>query len=642
MKDIDTIITTTLKRSQRPPRNSGDPCEAIFSRAALFTDPVLACLRREETMAEGSYESIENVLFNRLDALAHNGSGLLSDAGNDAADTNIAALIAAETVVPQGNWDALEERLMERIAAAPCTQTIEKRPLEKMRYVWPVMPILASIIRYRSIQIALVACVAGVTMLSIAISRGWRTDLASTITQASGSAYRSDLGIPVAHGATLACSNGGSMTLMNDAGSVSLSDDVSLTIAEANNHNIEYRIFTGADRRNGRIAFDVEKRIKGQRFVVVTPWYEIHVVGTRFVLEQETGGALATTITEGRVRIESPGMNDLYVDAGQTFSMDAAHKAWRVEIAQSLAETEKAFGGDGMPEGKTRLTVLSTPADAEVYIGGIYKGVTPYAVLRSDGACAVSVRLEGYGTRDTVVELRDSGTTIEMVLSPDEARALEAPVDSALRTGATLKDPGAMVIPVLPGEKAMDSVARAAQAHTALVVRVRRQLDSAQQHESVSWKNALKIYRDLAEDLSTPPLYRQTALFSLGRLEADRMKDTVAAIKDFGTYCIVYPDGLFTGEALLRLAELEVRRNPSSAIEYFQRFLTVDPRHPRRADVAYHLGLLLAQQDNFSEAIKMYGIALEQLGSKSGKRRKEIEQMIVAAQAARSLSRGMK
>jgi cytochrome c-type biogenesis protein CcmH/NrfG len=68
----------------------------------------------------------------------------------------------------------------------------------------------------------------------------------------------------------------------------------------------------------------------------------------------------------------------------------------------------------------------------------------------------------------------------------------------------------------------------------------------------------------------------------------------------------------------------------------------VDPRNPRRADVAYHLGLLLAQQENNSEAIKMYGIALEQLGSKSAKRRKEIEQMIGAAQATGSLSRGTK
>ena len=56
----------------------------------------------------------------------------------------------------------------------------------------------------------------------------------------------------------------------------------------------------------------------------------------------------------------------------------------------------------------------------------------------------------------------------------------------------------------------------------------------------------------------------------------------------------------------------------------------------------YHLGLLLAQQDNFSEAIKMYSIALEQLGSKSAKRRKEIEQMIGAAQAAGSFSQGTK
>ena len=640
MKDIDAIISTTLKGSQCPPRDESDPCDAIFSRAAPFEDPVLAYLRKEEPRPEGVYESIENKLFNRLDTLTHNGSERPSEPGKEVADEDIEALIAAETVMPQGNWDALEERLMERIASTPETQTPEKRPQEQPRYVWPLMPFLASIVRYRSVQIALVACVAGVAALSMFVSSGWRTDLASTVTQAWGSAYRGDLGQPVALGATLASSTGGSLTIKNDAGSVSLSDDASLTITEATSRSMEYRVFTGADRRSGRIAFNVKKRTKGQRFVVVTPWYEIHVVGTQFVLEQETGGALATTITEGKVRIESPGMSDLYVDAGQTFSMDAARKAWRVEAAQTLAKMEKAFAESGKPEGKNRLAVLSTPANAEVYISDIYKGITPYAALRPDGACAVSVRLEGYGTRDTVVELGDSGTTIDVALSPDKGQASEAPAEAAPYAGATQKAPAAATIPALP--EAMDSVVRAAQEHAAQVARVRRQLDSARQKEAVSWKCALKIYQALAEDLSTPPLYRQTALFSLGRLEADRKKDTAAAIKDFGTYCIVYPNGLFTGEALLRLAELEIRRNPSSAIEYFQRFLTVDPRNPRRADVAYHLGLLLAQQENNSEAIKMYGIALEQLGSKSAKRRKEIEQMIGAAQATGSLSRGTK
>jgi TolA-binding protein len=637
MKEIDAIITTTLNGSQSPPLDGSDPCDAIFSRAVPFEDPVLAYLHKEEARPEGVYESIENRIFNRLDALSHNGFEAPSEPGNEVADENIEALIAAETVVPQGNWDALEESLMERIASAPETQKTENWSREQLRYVWPVIPFLASFARYRSVQIALVACIAGVTALSIAVHNGRRTDLASTITQAWGSAYRSDLGQPVARGATLASTNGGSLTIANDAGSVSLSDDASLTVAKANSRSLEYRVFTGADSRSGRIAFDVKKRAKGQRFVVVTPWYEIHVVGTRFMVEQEPGGALATTITEGRVRIKSPGMGELYVGAGQTFSMDAARKAWRVEAAQTLAKTEKTVAESGKSEGKTTLAVLSTPANANVYINDNYMGVTPYAELRSDGVCAVSVRLQGYGTCDTVVELGNSGTTITMALSPDKRQSPEALVDFAYSAGATPIAPGMATIP-----EAMDSDALAAQKQAALVARVRSKLDSARQNEAFSWKNAIEIYQALVEDLSTPPLYRQTALFSLGRLEADRKKDTAEAIKDFGTYCIVYPNGLFTGEALLRLAELEIRRNPSSAIEYFQRFLAVDPRNPRRADVAYHLGLLLQQQDNFNEAIKMYGIALEQLGSKSAKRRKEIEQMIGTAQTSGSLSQGTK
>jgi len=55
MKDIDAIITTTLKGSPCPPQDVSDPCDAIFSRAAPFEDPVLAYLHKEEARPEGVY-----------------------------------------------------------------------------------------------------------------------------------------------------------------------------------------------------------------------------------------------------------------------------------------------------------------------------------------------------------------------------------------------------------------------------------------------------------------------------------------------------------------------------------------------------------------------------------------------------------
>ncbi|MBN1128600.1 MAG: PEGA domain-containing protein, partial [Chitinispirillaceae bacterium] len=363
--------------------------------------------------------------------------------------------------------------------------------------------------------------------------------------------------------------------------------------------------------------------------------------GTRFVLEQEHGGALATTITEGRVKIVSPDVSDLYVDAGQTFSMDAGHRAWRVEAARPLPDfPATALTGHG----ENRLDVVSTPSGAEVYLDNVYSGVTPYAALLPPGTVTLSVRHDGYLTKDTVLTLQEGREAYDVALALDEALEQGGPPMSA---DEVVQPPNAAVRspqqkPVLAADSTADSAAAAAQERAAMVASVRRALDSAQQSETARWKGALDIYKRIAANLEAPPLYRQTALFSQGRLEADRLRDTSAAIRDFSEYCILYPDGVFAGEALLRLAELEIIRNPASAIDYFQRFLLADPRHPRRADVAYHLGLLLQQRNSYGEAIKMYGIALEQLSEKATKRRAEINQMIAAAEAARSLSKSGK
>jgi TolA-binding protein len=644
MKDLDTILTSSLTSEREPPQEGGDSFDAIFNRAEPYQDPVRAYLRKEEMRPEGLYESIEERLMERLDHVAVDGRDMAAQKDTRVTDESIEAIIASETVVPQGRWDALEDRLMESIAAAPSSAPVTAATT-RARYSWPIVSLLSTMAGHRAVQVIMVAGVAALALFALIIPFRGRLGLVTTITQAWGTSYRSDLGASVKNGTTIASAPGGSLSLSNKAGTVSLSDDASLTIERADSRSAEYRVFTAADRRSGRIAFSVEKRAKNQRFVVVTPWYEIHVVGTRFLLEQEQGGALATTITEGRVRIVSPCWNDLYVDAGQTFSMDAAHKAWRVEAVHTLAESQQATLESGVVEvGGSRLAILSTPSNARVFINTIYKGVTPFAVLRSAGACAVSVQLDGYTTRDTAVTIGNVRDALELTFDLRE-RSVAAPVDSSAKEGAAAsayKSAEIAASPKTPAAGTADSLALIAREHAAMVTRVRRLLDSAQQNEAGEWKRALGMYQSMAADTAMPPQYRQTALFSQGRLEADKLRDTAAAIKDFGTYCIVYPDGLFTGEALLRLAELEIKRNPASAIDYFQRFLLVDPRHPRRADVAYHLGLLLQQQNNFAEAIRMYGIALDQLGSKASKRRTEIEQMIATAEAARSLSKGGK
>jgi tetratricopeptide (TPR) repeat protein len=158
-------------------------------------------------------------------------------------------------------------------------------------------------------------------------------------------------------------------------------------------------------------------------------------------------------------------------------------------------------------------------------------------------------------------------------------------------------------------------------------------LGDAQRFESRNWKKALELYNQLARSMETPPLYRETALFSLSRLTADKLRDTAAAMRDFSSYLILYPRGMFAGEALLRLSELELTRNPASAVDYFRKFLATSPNHPRRADVAYHMGLLLQQHDEYSDAISMFTIALDETKATRPERRHEIARMIADAES---------
>ncbi|MBN1130952.1 MAG: hypothetical protein JXA71_18325, partial [Chitinispirillaceae bacterium] len=272
MNDLDTILASLIGATQEPPQGEPAAVDAVFERAAPFRDPVMAYLRKEEVWPEGAYDAVEERLMGRLEGVVLKGTNPSAGKNAPVTDESIEAAIAAETVVPHGTWDALEDRLMERIAAAPAPQMAEETAAGKPRYVWPVFTVLAAIPRHRAVQMLLIATVAVIAGLAVILPRAVPVGIVTTITQAWGTAYGSDLGIPLTDGATIASSNGGSLSFRNASGTVSLDGDATLTIARADNRSTEYRVFTAADRRSGRIAFSVEKRTRNQRFVVVTPW----------------------------------------------------------------------------------------------------------------------------------------------------------------------------------------------------------------------------------------------------------------------------------------------------------------------------------------------------------------------------------
>jgi hypothetical protein len=233
--------------------------------------------------------------------------------------------------------------------------------------------------------------------------------LITLITQAYGTAYRDDLVVSVKDGATLACRNDGSLTLINKAGSVAIHDAIALTLDKASERTVKYSIAPNITAEKtmsaGSVEFSVAKRSKRQRFVVETPYFDIHVVGTRFTVAQERTNEYRTTVSEGMVRISSRLFGDTVLTAGQILTFIPDRNELR--IASGYATSGQGLLNDIAPErAQCRLLVVSDPARAAVFIDNKAVGITPFAVVLPSGTYAISVRANGRRPVDTLVELK--------------------------------------------------------------------------------------------------------------------------------------------------------------------------------------------------------------------------------------------
>jgi tetratricopeptide (TPR) repeat protein len=578
--------------------------EAVFERAEAYKYPLLACIKREIAVPLGRLETIEDSLAARMEAFAHK-------SGSDPADRMIDMVVAAEQVMSQGMAERIERRLFDRIATAKD----ENRP---QRIVWPLVTVFHALFSTRiarpvSIGVMALAVLAGVMVGRFANSD---SDLLTLITRAYGTAYRDDLVVSVENGATLSCTSDGSLTLVNKAGTVSIHNEIALTVEKASERSVVYSLppVSSAETNvaGGKVEFAVAKRTKRQTFVVETPYFDIHVVGTRFVVSRERGDGFSAAVLEGSVRITSRLFGDTVLSTGQVLSLTPDRGGVRIVSADAYGEMGNALISNSPERAECRLQVFSTPAYAAVLINESPAGVTPFAAVVPSGTYAVSVRLNGCRAVDTVVELRSAPLDLNVTLAPDSDPAKQKDLVSSA-----------------PDRRDLSSGSRKAAA----LEKAKKTLGDAQRLESGDWKKAVVLYRQLASSIDAPPLYRETALFSLGRLSADRQRDTAGAMGDFSRYLILYPRGLFAGEALLRLSELELTRNPRNAVDYFRKFLTTSPDHPRRADAAYRFGLLLQQHNEYAEAIRLFTIAIEETKGNRLQRQNEIRRMIAEAES---------
>jgi hypothetical protein len=576
--------------------------EEVFQRVSAYEDLLLTSIKQDTVIPFGRLEFIEDLLFARIEQFAQN-------AGSHAVDELINMTVAAEKPMLPGVAERLEQRIFERV-----DEVVDKKL--QTRFVWPLFPVLFSGRTAKSATFAIVTLLA---VVGVFIGRANFSDspLSTLITQAYGSAYRDDLMVSVKDGTTFACENDGSLTLVNKAGSVAIHDAIALTLDKASERTVKYRIAAASPAKKtmsaGSVDFSVTKRSKRQRFVVETPYFDIHVVGTRFTVAQERSNEYRTTVTEGTVRISSRLFGDTALTAGQTLTYIPGRN--ELSIASDATATGEGRQSDSASNRvKCRLLVVSDPVRAAVFIDNEVAGVTPFAAVLPSGSYAISVRSNGRSPVDTLVELKTASLDLRLTLHQEPLETAPHAVSGTRSTRPRHEIPAT--------EKNRETIESA-----------KRALGDAQLLESRNWKKAWVGYSRLALSMETPPLYRETALFSLSRLTADKMCDTAAAIRDFSRYLVLYPRGMFAGEAFLRLSELELTRNPASAVDYFQRFLSTSPDHPRRADVAYRMGLLLQQHNEYSEAIRMFTIALNETRATRPERRREIERMIADAES---------
>jgi TolA-binding protein len=255
---------------------------------------------------------------------------------------------------------------------------------------------------------------------------------------------------------------------------------------------------------------------------------------------------------------------------------------------------------------------------AEVRIDGRYRGLTPLVLLIPPGPHSLHLSKEGYAAQDTMVSLAEGRTTrlsVQMpaltppasVPAPKEPRKAP-PVRAPLRT-APLAAPTVPTVPATPSSPPLDAA------------RLFHEADMAQARD---WRVAVMLYSKVLEHPSATGMRKEAALFSIAQLRADHETDKGQAKQDFLRYLALYPDGAFAGESWMRLAELEVGRNPDKAIEYYQRCIAKFPRHHRLSELQHRLGLIYLQNRRYEEAVGMFRRSLGNVLYNSEAERRQI------------------
>ncbi|MDQ3001850.1 MAG: PEGA domain-containing protein [Fibrobacterota bacterium] len=531
--------------------------------------------------------------------------------------------LKAEAHLPMGRWEAVENKLFARI--------------ERHRKIGLVAPPSFWIGLGLYLKRPTVTVAAGLVLAVAALFGGLeirnRTapGIETLVYQAQGATVnelKSAFGDkrPSLLGSTeIRSKDDGAMILVNQRGFVEMRNGSRLEIEKAGRKQLSYRVgFAGQSKSaRGNVTFFVNKRKGGEKYQVATPDYRIDVVGTYFRVHPDLGGRVSTSVLEGKVKIHSDAFGDFEVGAGQSLVYDASAGKYRVqdgglsvrrEDIESVPTVDE-LGYYGV------VTVTSNQVGAEVRIDNRYKGATPMVVLLPPGRHYLQVSQEGRGVVDTAVTIDNGGSHRISLLLPSIRPAPVAerprPVDKVSPAAKPATRPAPAPAPQVSLTEDADLIYR-----------------KADEVQAKDWQVAVNLYRQVLENTGSKPLRKEAALFSIARLRADHEKEKSQAMEDFLRYLALYPDGAFSGESWLRLAELEVGRNQNKAIEYYLRAIEKLPRHPRLSEMQHRVGLLYLQNKRYDQAVALFRQSLGNILYANEAEKKKIYQSLYRALVA--------
>jgi TolA-binding protein len=534
--------------------------------------------------------------------------------------------LMAEVHLPMGRWEAVEDKLFARI------EQHRKIGLVAPPSFWlglgfflksPTAKVAASLV------LALVALFGGLEF------RKRNAPAIETLVYQAQGATVTDLQSafgekrPSLQGRTeISSKDDGAMILVNKRGFVEMRNGSRLEIEEAGRKQLRYRVgFAGQSKSaRGNVTFFVNKRKGGEKYQVATPDYRIDVVGTYFRVQPDLGGRVSTSVLEGKVKIHSDAFGDFEVGAGQSLSYDASTGKYRVQDGGvsvrhediDSVPTVDELGNYGV------VTVTSDEVGADVRIDNRYKGATPMVVLLPPGRHYLRLSKDGHAVVDTAVTVLDGGShRIALSLPsnrPAPVAALPRPADKSKPAAKPAEKPA-------PKPAAVPEISRSEEAD--LIYR------KADELQAKDWQAAVALYRLVLENPASKPLRKEAALFSIARLRADYEKEKSQAKEDFLRYLALYPDGAFSGESWLRLAELEVGRNQNKAVQYYLRAIEKMPRHPRLSEMQHRVGLLYLQDKRYDEAVASFRQSLGNILYANEAEKKKIYQSLYRALVAK-------